>query len=183
METNLLGPIRTIKALLPHMRAQGSGTIVNVTSTEGVSGTPAISLFCASKHALEGLSEPLSGELASFSIRMLIVEPGGMRTSFLDPNNATEVPISDAYKGSAMEYVMSMLVDMHGKQMLDPERSAKSIVECVTSEGEGWPQGRERYLRLPLGKECAGRLEAKVKMLQDNLDAMKGVWSTVDFDA
>ncbi|KAK5128689.1 hypothetical protein LTR85_000022 [Meristemomyces frigidus] len=185
METNLFGPVRTMKALIPHMRERGSGTIVNVTSTEGISAAPGISMYGASKHALEAVSEALQGELAPFGIRTLIVEPGGMRTSFLQPEKVAEnlPPISAPYKGTMVQHVLDAVLAQHGTQMLDPERSAKRIVEAVAGGGEGWPENRETYLRLPLGKECVGRIDAKVRMLQDNVKAMEGIWSTVDFEA
>ncbi|KAK5687639.1 hypothetical protein LTS10_001779 [Elasticomyces elasticus] len=183
MEVNFFGPVRTTKALIPHMRERGSGTIINVTSTVGFSGMPALSMYAASKHALEGLSESLAGELAPFGIRVLIVEPGDMRTNFVTQKNSTLAPLSLPYKGTVVEYVTNAVLGMHGKQLLDPERSARRIVEAVAGEGLDWPDDRASYLRLVLGRECIGSMEAKVKMLQDNLAAMRMVSSSVDFDA
>jgi short-subunit dehydrogenase len=68
----------TIRALLPHFRQKGAGTIVNVSSGAGVFSLPLISLYCASKFALEGFSEALSYELAALNIVVKIVEPGGV---------------------------------------------------------------------------------------------------------
>jgi NAD(P)-dependent dehydrogenase (short-subunit alcohol dehydrogenase family) len=182
MEVNFFGPVRTMKALIPHMRERKYGTIINITSTEGISSAPAIGVYGASKHAVEGLSESLYGELASFGIRVLLVEPGAMRTDFLDPNNMREAALSEAYKGTAAEYVLNMLHSSHGKQMEDPVRSAQRIVEAITGAGEGWPDDRASFLRLPLSKECVGRVEAKIEMYRANLDGMRNVASSVDFD-
>lgn len=181
--TNLFGPVRLMKALIPHMREQKSGTIINVTSTEGLSSAPGISVYGSSKFALEGISEGLSAELAPFGIRVLIVEPGGMRTSFLDSTNVVEAPLSEPYEGGIVEYVLGAVRGSAGQQMLDPERSAQRIVEAVAGGGDGWPEKREQYLRLPLGKEVIGRIDAKVKSLQTNVKAMEKVWNSVDFDA
>lgn len=182
METNFFGPVRLMKAAIPIMREQKGGTIINVTSTEGLSAAPAISVYGSSKFALEAISEGLQGELAAFGIRVLLVEPGGMRTSFLEPSNVEELQISAPYKGGIVEYVLSGVRSTHGQQMLDPDRSAQRIVEAVAGGGDGWPEKREQYLRLPLGKEVVGRIKGKVESLQTNVDAMEKIWSSVDFD-
>ena len=171
-----------MKSLIPHMREQKSGTIVNVTSAEGIMAVPGISMYGSSKFALEAVSEALQGELAAFGIRVLIVEPGGMRTNFLDQANVVEAPMSEPYQGGIVEHVISGVFATAGQQMLDPERSARRIVEAVAGSGEGWPEGREKYLRLPLGKEVVGRVRGKVESLQTNVDAMENIWKSVDFD-
>lgn len=182
-ETNFFGPVRLMKALIPHMRERKSGTIINVTSTEGLSSAPGISVYGSTKFALEGISEGLHAELASFGVRVMLVEPGGMRTSFLEPTNVTEVPLSEPYKGGIVDHVLAAVRSTAGQQMLDPVRSAQRVVEAVTGGGEGWPEGREQYLRLLLGKEVIGRINSKVESLQLTVSAFKKVWSTVDFDS
>ena len=181
-DVSFFGCVRTIKALIPHMRQRSSGSIINVAITEGFSSAPAIGVYGASKHTLEDLSESLAGELAPFGIRVLIVEPGAMRTNFLDDSNTAVAPVSQPYKDTAAEYVVKMLRGSQGKQAQDPECTAHRIVESINGEGEGWPEDRGKYLRLPLGKECLGRVEARIKMLQENLDVVRMVASTVDFD-
>ena len=76
METNYFGAIRCIQALLPQMRQRGSGCIVNVSSIAGRISSPPLTAYCASKWALEALSEGLAGELKTFNVRVAIVEPG-----------------------------------------------------------------------------------------------------------
>ncbi len=80
METNLLGPMRMIRAVLPHMRAQGGGRIVNVSSMCGGMTLPLYSGYCATKWGLEGLSESLAFELQQHKIKIKIVEPAVYRT-------------------------------------------------------------------------------------------------------
>ena len=183
LETNFFGPVRTMKALIPHMRERGTGTIINVTSTEGLLATPAISIYGSSKFALEAVSESMHAELAPFGIRVLLVEPGGMRTNFFDPANVVEAPMSEPYKGGIVEHVIAAVRASAGEQMLDPERSAKRIVEAIDGGGEGWPEKREQYLRLPLGNEVIGRIKGKIESLQANVDATEKIWSSVDFPA
>jgi NAD(P)-dependent dehydrogenase (short-subunit alcohol dehydrogenase family) len=84
LDTNVLGAMRVVRAVLPTWRRRGSGTIVNVSSIAGVVGVPFGGAYSASKHALEGLSEALHFETAAFGIRVRLVEPGRFDTGFQD---------------------------------------------------------------------------------------------------
>jgi short-subunit dehydrogenase len=84
-ETNLFGAIRTIKEVLPTMRKQRNGIIINVTSIAGVVGIPAECIYASTKFALEGLSESVSYELQPYGIKVILVEPGVINTNFV-PN-------------------------------------------------------------------------------------------------
>ena len=84
-ETNLFGAMRTIKEILPTMRKQKNGIIINVTSLAGVVGIPAECIYVSTKFALEGLSESISYELQPFGIKVIIIEPGVVNTNFV-PN-------------------------------------------------------------------------------------------------
>ena len=84
-ETNVFGPMRMIRALVPAMRERGAGVVVNVTSVEGQVAAPLAGGYCGTKHALEALSESLAFEVGHFGVRVVIVEPGyiapGMRNA------------------------------------------------------------------------------------------------------
>ena len=82
IETNLFGALWVTQAALPHLRAQGSGHIIQVSSIGGIVAFPGIGLYHASKWGLEGFSEALAGEVAPFGIRVTIVEPGGFDTDW-----------------------------------------------------------------------------------------------------
>ncbi len=84
LDTNVMGPMRVIRAVLPAWRERGSGTIVNVSSIVGVVGSPFGGAYSASKHALEGLSEVLHFETSGFGIRIRLVAPGRFDTGFHD---------------------------------------------------------------------------------------------------
>lgn len=95
---NLFGTMEITRALLPHFRQQGSGTIVNITSGVGRVTVPLVSIYAASKFALEGFSESLSFELASQNIRVKIIEPGNISTNFeqtTKSNFATDTALTD----------------------------------------------------------------------------------------
>src|SRR5918995_3475366 len=81
-ETNLFGSMRVTRAVLPHMREQGSGRIINVSSVLGLLPAPFGALYASTKHALEGYSESLDHEVREYGVRVLLVEPGYTRTSF-----------------------------------------------------------------------------------------------------
>ena len=158
-DTNFFGPVRLCKAVIPSMREEKNGTIVNISSAEFWSPHPVASVYSASKFALEGFSESLAGELADFGIRVLIAEPGGMRTDFMTLDNLKVQPLPEAYKGTTTEYVMNALLALNGKQALDPKRSAEAIVKEVLE-----PTGEQGVkLRLPLGKESLSAMKARAE--------------------
>jgi NAD(P)-dependent dehydrogenase (short-subunit alcohol dehydrogenase family) len=98
LDTNVLGILRTARAVLPHMREQGSGRIINISSVVGFLPAPYMGLYAASKHAVEGLSESLDHEVRQFGVRVVLVEPAFTRTS-LDVNSpkaASSMPAYDA---------------------------------------------------------------------------------------
>jgi NAD(P)-dependent dehydrogenase (short-subunit alcohol dehydrogenase family) len=87
IETNLFGPMTVTRAVLPVMRRQRSGLVISISSGAGVSGGPSGSAYAASKFALEGWMEALTGEVEPFGIRTMIVEPGFFRTELLTPES------------------------------------------------------------------------------------------------
>lgn len=107
-DVNVFGLMDVSRAILPHFRGNRSGVIINISSGAGVFTLPMISLYCASKFALEGFSEALSYELAGLGITVKIVEPGGVtstdfgRRSAEDAGKATVVPDYDRFTGATM---------------------------------------------------------------------------------
>lgn len=95
-DTNVLGILRVTKAILPQMRAQRSGRIVNVSSVLGFLPAPYAGIYAASKHAVEGLSESLDHEVRQFGIRVVLVEPGFTKTN-LDANSPQAASLISAY--------------------------------------------------------------------------------------
>jgi short-subunit dehydrogenase len=83
-ETNFFGAVRVMKAVLPVMRKQRKGTIVNVSSIGGIIGVPLNSAYVGSKFALEGFSESMKYELEGFDIKVILIEPGAVKTNYLD---------------------------------------------------------------------------------------------------
>jgi NAD(P)-dependent dehydrogenase (short-subunit alcohol dehydrogenase family) len=126
IETNLFGALWVTQAALPIMRAQGSGHIIQVSSIGGVNAFPTIGLYHASKWALEGFSQSLAAEVASFGIKVTIVEPGGYATDWGGPSavRATPLPAYDAAHASIASF-------RSGNVPGDPNATAAAILEVV----------------------------------------------------
>ncbi|KAK8136178.1 hypothetical protein PG984_004118 [Apiospora sp. TS-2023a] len=179
---NALGPIRTAKVVIPSMRAQGSGTIVNISSSSGINALPGIGMYAATKQALEGTSEALQAELAPFGIRVLLVEPGALATRFTDTTIegcTVSIPLSDCYKGSYAEKVINHMINVpsYMAKAGSVEKAALRIVEAV--DGTGMLEGKELGLRLPLGKDALVEVASKGKQLTELTESLKEVAGSI----
>jgi len=161
LAVNLLGAMRVTRAVLPTMRAQRSGTIVQMSSVGGVVGNPGHSIYATSKFALEGMSEALAGEVAPLGIRVLIVEPGPFRTEFAGRSMTFADAIAD-YANTPAGSLRARFRDQDGVQPNDPARAATIIVQAV--------RDGSAPLRLPLGPEAISRIRAKLSDQLNELD-------------
>jgi NAD(P)-dependent dehydrogenase (short-subunit alcohol dehydrogenase family) len=127
-DTNVFGILRTTQAVLPHMRAQRSGRIVNVSSVLGFIPAPYMGLYAASKHAVEGLSETLDHEVRKFGIRVVLVEPAYTRTS-LDLNAPRTGAKVSAYDGERDLVARKIAQNVNGAP--EPEGVADTIVSAA----------------------------------------------------
>ncbi|SHO45214.1 putative short chain dehydrogenase [Nitrosotalea sinensis] len=149
-ETNFFGVVRIIQSVLPTMRNQKSGTIVNVSSVAGRIGFPVTPGYISSKFALEGLSESMRYELAPFGIKTIIIEPGVVKTNlFTTLKKATKA--DPAYKDITQK-VLSGLI-MMSQMGTQPQEVASTIVKAVSSDNP--------LPRYPVGNDAAMFLEAK----------------------
>ncbi|MNO45481.1 3-oxoacyl-[acyl-carrier-protein] reductase FabG [compost metagenome] len=127
-DTNLFGILRTTQAVLPHMREQGAGRIVNVSSVLGFLPAPYMGLYSASKHAVEGLSETLDHEVRKFGIRVALVEPSFTKTN-LDlnaPQAASRIAAYDSERG-----VVAQAIQRNVQKAPQPEGVASTMVEAA----------------------------------------------------
>lgn len=171
-ETNVFGLIRVTRAVLPTMRKQKSGHIVNLSSIGGLIGIPGWGIYNSTKFAVEGLSEALAHELKPLGIGVTIVEPGPFRTDFLGGSLAqTEKRIADyeASAGKTREYQQTN----NGSQAGDPAAGARAIVEAVT--------GANPPLHLLLGALAYQRATAKLETLRGEFEKWKDVTVGTDF--
>ena len=131
IETNLFGALWVTKAVLPYLREQGSGRIIQVSSIGGVHAFPTIGMYHASKWALEGFSQALAGEVRDFGVKVTIVEPGGFATDWGGPS-AVHAERNPAYDG-----VRAGLADAFAKRRSapgDPAATGPAILEVVDAE-------------------------------------------------
>lgn len=133
ISTNLVGPIMLIRAALPHLRAQGGGRIIGLSTFGGQATLPGGSLYHASKWGLEGFLDSLSIELAAFNIGVSIIEPGSARTNFRFGSALLGEPL-DAYKGTPAGRVHSMIKDTSRQPLGDPAKMSEAIIDSVDSE-------------------------------------------------
>ncbi|SEN29250.1 short chain dehydrogenase [Paenibacillus sophorae] len=146
-ETNVLGSLRVARAAMPFLITQGHGHIVQLSSMAGHTSNPSIGLYSASKWAVEGAFEGLAKEVASFNIKLTLVEPGGIRTEFF---------VGNAVFGQAMEpyqdhpvgqFIRAMKSGGSNMATGDPRKMAREIIRCVarTTACCVWPWVADSY--------------------------------------
>jgi len=131
--TNLTGSIQMIRSALPHMRAQGGGRIIQISSYGGQVAFPGNSMYHATKFGIEGFCEAVAQEVAPFKIGVTIVEPGGARTEFRY-GSAKVADFIPAYDGNPAHSFLKMLDPANGLAPGDPARMAARIIESVDRE-------------------------------------------------
>jgi NAD(P)-dependent dehydrogenase (short-subunit alcohol dehydrogenase family) len=143
-ELHVFGPAALVRAVLPGMRARGTGAIVQMSSFGGQVAYPGFSAYCATKFALEGYSEALAAEVGPLGIAVVVVEPGAFRTAFSGPGlvQSVRIPAYDVTVGPTRE----MITGIDGAQPGDPAKAAAAILRALDAE--------HPPLRLPLGDDA-----------------------------
>jgi NAD(P)-dependent dehydrogenase (short-subunit alcohol dehydrogenase family) len=171
-ELHLFGPVALTRLVLPRMRRQRSGVIVQMSSMGGQTVAPGFSSYCATKFALEGWSETLAQEVAGFGIRVLIVEPGAFRTNLFGAGAARmsiEMPEYTAIVGPTRRYVS----EGDGSQGGDPEKAAAAILRAIDSD--------RPPLRLPLGADAVDPILARLDSIRGEVLDWEGVARATSF--
>jgi NAD(P)-dependent dehydrogenase (short-subunit alcohol dehydrogenase family) len=164
-ETNLFGLIRTTQAVLPIMRKQKSGTIVNISSGAGRFGYAGASAYISTKFAVEGLSESMSYELEPFGIKVILVEPGVIRTNvFKNIVTAKKSQNPNSPYSQIMQKMSTSFEHMLENVSSSPDLVAKVVLQAVTSENPS--------LRYLAGKDVETLIEAKRSMSDDEFYKM-----------
>ena len=171
-EINFFGLSRMTRTVLPIMRAQRSGHIVNISSIGGLRSFPTLAYYHATKYAVEGFSESLSLEVAPLGIKVTIVEPSGFRTDWAGRSAAESKNRIADYAPTAGKNLEN-LRDHSGKQPGDPVRAAAAIIAAVESSNPP--------LRLLLGKAALKGARAKLDMLKKDFDTWETTTVGADF--
>jgi NAD(P)-dependent dehydrogenase (short-subunit alcohol dehydrogenase family) len=153
MDVHFFGPVELTRAALPHLRARGSGAIVQFSSLGGRLSFPGVGAYSATKFALEGWSEALAAEVGPLGIRVLIVEPGAFRTGLHGAGMRMTERIA-AYD-DIVGPVRKMQQDFDGTQPGDPAKAAAAILDALTAE--------QPPLRLVLGNDSADAITASLE--------------------
>ena len=171
-DTNVFGVFDLIKAVLPGMRKQRSGHIVNVSSIGGLVGFGATGYYHATKFAVEGLSETLNVEVAPLGIKVTIVEPGPFRTDWAGRSIvASKIEIADYAETAGKRREQTR--ERSGKQPGDPVRAAEAIIAAV--------QSKDPPLRLLLGKPALDLAYKQIDSMRENFDAWKETTLGADY--
>lgn len=171
-ETNVYGALNVTRAVLPHLRRQRSGHILNISSSGGFIGFAGAGIYCASKFALEGWSEALAKEVASLGIHVTIIEPGAFRTAFngtfVSPNQSI-----DDYATTSGQ-MLQWLQQMNGQQPGDPHKAAIAMIQAVNHPNPP--------LRLVLGADTLDAVYAKLEAVATDLADWKNISINTAFD-
>ncbi|OQP50872.1 short-chain dehydrogenase/reductase [Niastella yeongjuensis] len=171
-DVNVFAAVNVVKKILPLLREQRSGYIINIGSVAGFVGAPGWAIYSATKAALAAFSEVLALDLKEFGIHVTVVEPSGFRTGFLTHDSLayTESKIDgyQAVKDTAKRYL-----DGNGIQPGDPEKASEIFMELAESS--------QPPLHLYLGQDAYNRVAGKLKTMTDSLEEWKTVSISADY--
>lgn len=170
--TNLTGSITLIRAALPHLREQGGGRIVQMSTYGGQVAFPGNSMYHATKWGIEGFAEAVAQEVAPFNIGVTIVEPGGARTEFRY-GSAQVAEAIDAYDGNPAHAFQAMLDPANGLAPGDPQRMAAAIIESADTE--------PAPLRMMLGSQALDSTLGVLRKRIDDFEAQRDLAASTDF--
>jgi NAD(P)-dependent dehydrogenase (short-subunit alcohol dehydrogenase family) len=172
-EVNCFGTLEMTRAVLPVMRQQRSGHILNITSVGGVAAVGGFSLYCATKFAVEGFSEALRDEVSPLGIHVTVVEPGSFRTEFAGDANVRPPAAIDAY-APVIDPIRQYLYGNHGKQPGDPAKAALAMIATVEQAAPPF--------RLMLGADAYGLWEQKRSAEREELSRGRAAGEATAFD-
>jgi NAD(P)-dependent dehydrogenase (short-subunit alcohol dehydrogenase family) len=171
--TNVFGLLGVTRAVLPHMRRQRSGHIINISSVGGYTGYPGWGVYGATKFAVEGITEALAAEVAPLGIKVTVVEPGFFRTDFLDETSlAGTAQHIDDYS-ETVGNTRAHAADVNHGQRGDPRKLASAFIALANAKNPP--------LRLPLGSDTVERIEAKNSFVAKELAEWRTLATSTDF--
>lgn len=169
-ETNLFGAIDVMRAVLPQMREQKSGHILNLSSVAGFISSASAGYYASTKFALEALSESLSQEVAVHNIKVTIFEPGPFRTDFAGRSlKSPENQLPEEYPSTVK--FLGYFEQVDRKQVGDPRKAAQVMIDVVESENPP--------MRLPLGEMAITRIENELEKVKNDIAPWREAgWNT-----
>ncbi|PHK25267.1 short-chain dehydrogenase [Nostoc linckia z15] len=172
-DVNVFGTINVIRNVLPYMRKQKSGHIINISSIAGFAASTGWAAYAATKFAVTGLTEVLADDVRELGITATVVLPGGFRTSFLDKDSIV-IAGKSIEDYAAMREAQSRLLQLDGKQAGNPDKAAELIIKTAFEENPP--------LRLILGSDAYRRATVKAETLQKEIEAGKDIATSTDYN-
>ena len=171
--TNVFGLLAVTRAVLPHMRRQRSGHVINISSIGGFRGFEGWGIYGSTKFAVEGITEALARELAPLGIKATVVEPGFFRTDFLDEQSLAVSASTLSDYAETVGVMRGRMADANHAQPGDPARLAKAMI--VLAHAPNPP------LRMPFGSDTVAALEVKSAAMVSELAAWRDLAVSTDF--
>ena len=171
--TNVFGLLNVIRAVVPYMRRQASGHILNISSIGGYASYPGWGAYCATKFAVEALTESLAYELKPLGVMATTVEPGFFRTDFLDSTSLVSTQKSFVEYAETVGAMRDFAASANHAQPGDPAKLSQAILKLVDSKNPP--------LRLPLGSDTVHKIKEKNAFVEKELNAWKEVAISTDF--
>jgi NAD(P)-dependent dehydrogenase (short-subunit alcohol dehydrogenase family) len=171
LATNLIGPLRLMRAAIPIFREQKRGHIINISAAAAIGNYAGFGIYGAAKAGLEAASESVAAECTPFGVKVTLVVPGPFRTDFI-ARSLDVAPRRPEYAGTVGKFE-TFLTRINGKQPGDPRKAAEAIYQIAGSE--------KPPFRLVLGKYANDKFAKRLKALGDELEAWKAVGLPTDF--
>jgi NAD(P)-dependent dehydrogenase (short-subunit alcohol dehydrogenase family) len=171
-DINVFGPLRVLRAVLPHLRERKSGHIINITSVGGLRTFPGVGIYNASKFALEAIGESLEQQVKPLGINVTNVEPSGFRTDWAGRSATFTEPAIEDYRPTAGKN-MAAIQGYSGQQPGDPERAAQAMFDLVRMENPP--------LHLPLGKAAVKGALDKFTEIKKEIEQYAHIGNGADF--
>jgi NAD(P)-dependent dehydrogenase (short-subunit alcohol dehydrogenase family) len=173
--TNVFGLLNVTRAVLPRLRAQRAGHVINLSSIGGIASSSGWGIYCATKFAVEALSESMAIELEPLGVRTTVVEPGYFRTEFLSGSSLASTAARIDDYAETVGAMRSFAAGADGQQPGDPQRLAAAMLELVDAPTP--PR------RLPLGSDTVRRIAEKHREVEAELDTWRALAVSTDFVA
>ena len=173
LDTNFLGSLRVTRAILPQMRQQKSGHIINYSAIGGFTGFPGLGVYSAAKAAVDIMGEALAAEVKPLGINVTILTVGIFRTEFAGRSLQHTEQVLDAYQETPAGKFRGFIDNLSGNQPNDPDKAAEAIIKLIESD--------EPPLHLALGNDAIKTIQDKIERLQQELQAWHEISASTGF--
>jgi NAD(P)-dependent dehydrogenase (short-subunit alcohol dehydrogenase family) len=173
-DANVFGLLNVTRAVLPHLRKQGSGHVINISSIGGYASHEGWGVYCATKFAVEALTEALASELTPLGIYATVVEPGFFRTDFLNSTSLSNTKARIDQYADTVGKMRDFAASADHKQPGDPKKLSKAILKLADTA--------KPPVRLPLGSDTVARIRQKNKEVERELNEWIEVALSTDHD-